>query len=328
MQPRRSSPSPTGTRSSGNGVCRSPCPRPASGALMHETQGSVESFDGTALATHHLGDTTSPPLVLVPAVGSNLAPWRRMIPRLLEQRHLVTWDLRGLHASGPPATDHRDAGASAEDAVAVMDDAGIDAAPVIAWSTGGRIAIELAHRYPERVTSLILVCGMNGYPLSRLLRNFDLPVVLPTLAGIGKHFPVLFGKALDGLSARPELAGIVRQSGLLAPTADVAAFVDMLKGTAECDPKAFLTAYEMIAGDPSPEALEGIEAPTMLILGSRDRFTSRGLSEQIASALPGSVIHEYEGATHFLPLEFPARLAGDITAFLATLPSPTAQEAP
>ncbi len=295
---------------------------------MEETQGSVDSFDGTSLATRQLGDTALPPLLLVPAVGSNLAPWRRVIPRLLEQRHLVTWDLRGLHASGPPATGYQDAGASAEDAVAVMDDAGIDSAPVIAWSTGGRIAIELAFRYPERVTGLTLICGMNGYPLSRLLRHFDLPVVLPTLAGIGKHFPTLFGKALDGLSSRPELAGIVRQSGMLAPTADVAAFVDMLKGTAECDPKAFLASYEKIAGDPSPEALDGIEAPTMLILGSKDRFTSRGISEQIASALPGSVIHDYEGATHFLPLEFPARLAGDITAFLATLPSPSTQEVP
>ena len=295
---------------------------------MEETQGSVGSFDGTSLATHRLGDASLPPLLLVPAVGSNLAPWRRVIPRLLEQHHLVTWDLRGLHASSPPATGHQDAGASAEDAVAVMDDAGIDSAPVIAWSTGGRIAIELAYRYPERVTGLTLICGMNGYPLTRLLRHFDLPVVLPTLAGIGKHFPTLFGKALDGLSSRPELAGIVRQSGMLAPTADVAAFVDMLKGTAECDPKAFLTSYEKIAGDPSPEALAGIEAPTMLVLGSKDRFTSRGISEQIASALAGAVIHEYEGATHFLPLEFPARLAGDITAFLATLPRSPAQEVP
>lgn len=295
---------------------------------MEETQGSVSSFDGTSLATYHVGDPALPPLLLVPAVGSNLAPWRRVIPRLLEHRRFVTWDLRGLHASAPPATGHQDAGASAEDAVAVMDDAGIDAAPVIAWSTGGRIATELASRYPERVTSLTLVCGMNGYPLSRLFKHLDLPVVLPTLAGMGKHFPTLFGKALDGLSARPELAGIVRQSGLLAPTADVAAFVDMLKGTAECDPKTFLATYEKIAGDPSPEALEGIEAPTMLILGSKDRFTSRGLSEKIAAALPGSVIHEYEGATHFLPLEFPTRLAGDISAFLASLPSSSAQEAP
>lgn len=316
-------------RSSVNVAWLFPSRRPADGApLVEDSQGSLTSFDGTVLATHRLGDHALPPLLLVPAVGSNHAPWRRVIPRLLEEHDVITWDLRGLHGSGPPATDRQDARASAEDAVAVMDDAGIAVAPVIAWSTGGRIAIELARRYPERVSNLTLVCGMNGYPLSRLLSHLDLRVVLPTLAGVAKHFPSLFGKALSAVSSRPELAGIVRQSGLLAPTADIAAFVDLLKGSAECDPKMFLTAYEKIAGDPSPEALEGIDLPALLILGTKDRFTSKGLSEQIISALPEAVVHEYEGATHFLPLEFPARLAGDITAFLATLPNPAGQEAP
>lgn len=296
-------------------------------SLEHEPR-FIGSFDGTMLAVRSLGNRELPPLLLVPSVGSNLAPWRRALPRLLEDHHVVTWDLRGLHESGPPVTNRLDAGAHAEDAVAVMDEAGLDAASVVAWSTGGRIAVELAHRYPERVTALMLACGMNGYPLGRLFRNLDVPVVLPLLAGAAKHFASVFGAGLRTVAGWPELGGIVRQSGLLAPTADTGAFVDMLKGLAECDTKAFLATYEKVAGDPAPGALEGILAPTMLILGGKDSFTPRGLSEQIAAAIPGTEVHEYEGATHFLPLEFPARLSGDIKEFLDRLPGVTRKEVP
>ncbi|MBK5227738.1 MAG: hypothetical protein JJE05_04445, partial [Actinobacteria bacterium] len=67
-------------------------------SLEHEPR-FIGSFDGTMLAVRSLGNRELPPLLLVPSVGSNLAPWRRALPRLLEDHHIVTWDLRGLHES-------------------------------------------------------------------------------------------------------------------------------------------------------------------------------------------------------------------------------------
>ncbi len=281
--------------------------------------GSVTSFDGSVLATRDLGSPGATPVLLVPSVGSNLAPWRRSLAELVDTHRVITWDLRGLHSSQAAATPSFDPASHAEDAIAVMDEAGIDRAPVLAWSTGGRIALELAAAHPDRVSGLFLVNGMNGYPLSRLIRHLDIPVVLPVLAGLGKHFPTIVGGALRAVVGRPELGGIVRQSGLLAPTADVAAFVDMLKGLAECDPKALLHNYEAVAGADDPEILAGVSCPTSLVVAERDPFTPRGLTEQIVETIPGASVSQYERATHFLPLEFPSRLARDIAGFLATL---------
>jgi len=289
--------------------------------LTHEPD-FVPSFDLTLIAGRRMGETDGTPLVVASAVGADLSVWRRTLARLVQDRPVVTWDLRGLHSSGMARSNRLDAGAHAEDGIAVTDSYEIKRFHLAGWSTGARIALEIAHRYPERVASLTLVCGTDGYSLSGGLRHLEITSVLPMVTGVGKHFASYLGAALRTLTSRPELVGLVRQSGLVGPTADTTALVDMLRSMAECDPKVLLATYEAVAGDSAPELLREIEPGTLLIAGERDPFTPLRRMEQTAESVPTATLTVYERATHYLPIEFPELLAKDLNDFMTTAGKP------
>lgn len=285
----------------------------------------VRSFDGTTIAARSMGAGGGSPLLVVNAIGVNLAPWRRTLIDVARERPILTWDHRGLHESGLPASDRIDAGSHAEDAVAVLDHFGAERVVVAAWSTGTRIALELAYRYPERVSALAMICGAHGTRFSNLIRHLELTAALPTVAGIAKHFASFIQPPFKKLTSRPELAGLVRQSGFVGPTTDIHALVEVLHDMAECDLRMLLTMYEAIAGDAAPEMLQEVQAPALLVAGEHDRFTPRSVMEQAATAIPGARLLVYDRATHYLPIEFPARLSDDLRRFFAELPAAPSQ---
>lgn len=282
--------------------------------LDHEIT-RVRSFDGTILAARRMGADEKTPVLVVNGIGATLAVWRRVLVDVARERPIVTWDQRGLHDSGEPGSERLDPGAQGEDAAAVLDHFGIERFLAVSWSNGARIALEIAHRYGDRLAALALVCGGYGHPLGRALRYLEVASVLPTLAGVAKHFSSLVEGPLRGIASRPELAGLVRQSGMIAATADTGALVDLLRGIARCDMKTLLATYEAVAGDPAPDLLREIIAPTLIVAAERDPFTTRRVSEEMARAIPGARLEVYERATHYLPIEYPVRLSDDLRAF-------------
>ena len=137
------------------------------------------------------------------------------------------------------------------------------------------------------------------------------------VAGVAKHFGSALERTVRTLAARPELPGIVRQSGLIGPTADITAITELVRGIASCDFKMFLALFEELAGAGSPQVAEGIAVPTLLVAGERDKFTSRRMKEEMHAVIAGSRLEIYEGATHYLPMEYPARLSDDLRNFLS-----------
>lgn len=283
--------------------------------LEHEVD-HINSFDMSLIAARRMGADDGTPLLIASAVGANLAVWRRTLLDLARARPIVTWDLRGLGDSSEARSQRVDASAHAEDGVAVADSYEFDRFHLAGWSTGTRIALEIAHRYPERVASLTLVCGGYGYSVSSGLRHLELASALPLLSGVAKHFAGYLGAAFRGLTGRAELAGLIRQSGLVGPTADTAALVDMVRSMGDFDTHTLLDTYEAVAGDAAPEMLGQIEPSTLLVAGERDPFTPRRIMEAMEERIPGASLTVYDRATHFLPIEFPARLAVEMAGFM------------
>lgn len=276
----------------------------------------ITSFDGTDIAARCEGDGDGTPLVIANAIGADLVVWRQALGAVPGDRPVVTWDLRGLGDSGPPASDRRDPGAHAQDGIAVLDHLGIERFALAAWSSGGRIAVQIAHEQPERVACLVLVCGGAGHALARALRHLEPTSLLPSVVGVAKHFSTYLGGAFRTVTSRPELAGLVRQSGMIGPTADVPALVEMLRSMAASDMREVLASYEAVAGDAAPELLATIQAPTLLVAGGRDQFTSLRVMQDMARAIPGAELEVYDDATHYLPIEFPDRLSHDLQRWL------------
>lgn len=283
--------------------------------LDHEVE-LVRSFDGTLLATRVMGEGDGLPLLVANGIGANLAVWRRALYDLAAERSIVTWDHRGLFESKPPASDRLDASAHAEDAIAAADHAGLDRFALLSWSSGGPIALQVATRHPDRVAAVVLVNAGFGHPAARLLRHLELTSALPMLAGVAKHFSRRLQGPFRAFVSRPTIAGVVRQSGLIGPTADIPAVVDFLQGMASCDLRNLLEIYEEVAGDNSARLLGQVQAPALLVAGSKDPFTPVSMMEEMERALPDARMEVYDKATHYLPMEHPARLRDDLKEFV------------
>ncbi|MDP9068144.1 MAG: alpha/beta hydrolase [Actinomycetota bacterium] len=275
---------------------------------------TVTGFDGTSLAGYHFDGGTLEPLVLVNAIGPDLSAWRYVIDEVEPERPVVAWDLRGLHGSGKPASQRVDAAAHCEDAIAVLDATGAQRFVLAAWSTGTRIAVELARTYPERVKALAIVCGGAGRGFRGLFRYLETSPLFPYGAGLAKHFAGSLQGAFRAFVSRPEIAGVVRQSGVIGPTADVDGLVAVLQSFAACDLRQLLTIYEEVAGDSDPSVFAEVQAPCLVVSGRRDRFATQGMVDEMLTRLPLAEKVVYQKGSHFIPLEYPERLALDMAA--------------
>lgn len=275
----------------------------------------VESFDGTRIAGHRVPGVGDRPILLVNAIGPDLSAWRCVIEEVANDRPLLAWDYRGLHGSAAPPSPRTDAAAHAEDAVAVADDAGAGRFDLVAWSTGTRVAVEIARRYPARVGSIAVVCGGFGRGFRGLFRYFEVSSLFPLGARFGKRFAPSLQAPFRAFVERPEIAGVVRQSGVIGPSADVDALVDVLKSLAACDLRALLETYEEVVGDADPSVLSEVLAPVLVVAGRRDRFTTLGMAHELARRLPDAEMVVYDKGTHFVPIEYPQRLVADILGF-------------
>src|SRR4051794_10925164 len=106
-----------------------------------------------ALAWKAAGEGT--PLLLIAGLGLDGNSWRHSVPEFAKQFRVITFDHRGVGDSGP-ASPYSSTDDLADDAVAVLDAAGVGKALVYGFSLGGMVAQRLALRHPDRVIALVL----------------------------------------------------------------------------------------------------------------------------------------------------------------------------
>jgi len=108
------------------------------------------------------GPRDAPPLLLLQGQGNAHGWWERLrepSPRAISRSPST------IAGPGPGSTAGRVTTASfADDAVAVLDDLGLDTVAVYGTSMGGRIAQMLAIHHPERLSRLVLACTTPGGP--------------------------------------------------------------------------------------------------------------------------------------------------------------------
>lgn len=105
--------------------------------------------DGSG-ATTDGSNRDQPPLVLLHALGVNFTQWRHVAQVLSPEQRLIGIDMPGCGHSAKPhhnwqLSDMTDA------VIGLLDELGIKRAMIGGHSFGGRIALELTLRYPERI---------------------------------------------------------------------------------------------------------------------------------------------------------------------------------
>lgn len=222
--------------------------------------------------------------------------WAAVAATLATDHRVVAPDLRGFGATPLPGEAYADA----DDVVHLLDALGIERAVVVGASFGGRVALEVATRHPDRVGSLVLLCAAH--------RGLD--VTDPVLLAFGDREDALLEAGdVEGATALnvetwagPDTSDEAR--GLLTAMQRRAFEVQL--------------AAEELEPPPQPERVEidpaEVAVPTLVVSGAHDLQHFRDLAALLAREIPGAELVELDWAGHLPALEHPA----DTAALLRT----------
>ncbi len=281
----------------------------------------VTSADGTRLRAW-TNDADGPTVLLCNGLGTNPYAW----PALLRSDcgvRVISWNHRGVGGSDRPADPERvDVTAMVEDAVAVLDDAGVEACPVLGWSIGVNTAFELAVLHPDRVSGLVAVAGVPGGTFSSMGAPLQIPRLArrPIALGVTGTLAVT-GRALTPVVRRLPFgrrsAYLLSHSGFMLPGAD--------PESVERAVREFLTTpvewYMHLARQASRHdrvSLRQVRVPAAFVAGRYDILASADDMRSAADRIEGSRFVELPGS-HFVQLEHPEAVHREVLGFVAEL---------
>ncbi len=235
-----------------------------------------------------------PALVLLHSGVCDRRMWDPQWPALIEAGYqLIRCDFRGFGdspAADGPASD-------AEDVLELLDTLGIRRAALIASSYGGRVALEIAARWPDRVSAVALLCTA-------------LPGHEPTAE---RH---AYSEREEALIEAGDLDGAVELTvgTWLGPDADDAA--------REAVRQMQRHAYEvqLAAGEFEPVTagfdLSAIQAPCLVVSGGHDMADFRQIAARLAGLLTDAQQVDLPWAGHLPSMERPSEVTGLLVGFL------------
>jgi pimeloyl-ACP methyl ester carboxylesterase len=278
----------------------------------------IGSADGTRIRTWHT-DGTGRDVLLCPGLGTMPEAWPYLTRQDAPALRVHSWYHRGTLGSARPAdpshvrlTDH------VADALAVLDDAGIEQVVVMGWSVGAAVAAELARRYPDRVSGLLLVAGAPGDPFSGMFGVLDTlrisaagrRMLAEGAARLVRDAGPLLNAVLHRVPVNQFTAAMARHSGLMRPASPTEDVVAAGRRFLSHDWGWYGELAMGLAGEPTPE-LAGVCCPVTVLSGRYDVLADPRHVARAVGALPQARIRVLP-TSHFLPLEAPDELAAEL----------------
>jgi len=243
-------------------------------------------------------------VILIHGLGSNKTSFFETVSALSSQFTVHAIDLPGFGSSSKPLRAPYDAPWFSRAVTRFMDAEGIDRAHLVGNSLGGRVAIEVGLRQPDRVRSLSLLCPSMAWrrrrhfvPLVRLLR--------PELAAI----PHTFGDAI----VRQQFWSMFSRPERIHPSAADVAVEEFLRTYRSVNARvAFHSAARHIYLE-EPKGPKGfytrlreLEPPALFVWGDEDPLVPLAFSRSVRHALPDARQVVLEECGHVPQVEHPA----------------------
>lgn len=244
----------------------------------------------TTVHLHRLDGGHGPAVIALHGLfgaGMNLAA----LAKALEPKwRVLRPDLRN-HGRSPRAATMSYAELAA-DIVALMDNEGLDRAALLGHSMGGKVAMEVALRYPGRVAALVVA---------------DIaPVAYP----VGRHHEIFSAfAAVDEAQVRSRSeAG--RLMAPFIPDDDKRAFL-LTNLVRDGDGYRWRLAWhELEASQPALAAAQpdgpAFDRPVLFVMGGESDYFDQGDRDAVLSRFPAAEVRVIDGAGHWVHVDRPA----------------------
>jgi len=239
------------------------------------------------LAFDDSGDPARPVVVLLHSTVCDRRMWDPQWRPLIDAGlRAVRFDFRGHGDTPAPTADF----SPAEDVIAAMDAAGLDRVGLVGASYGGRVAQEIAARWPDRVRSIALICAATRtHPSTAAIEAFahrenELLEAGDVEAAVELNVATFLGPGA-GADTRSRVAMMQRRAfdvQLAAPDVD--------SREADFD-------------------LRDIAAPSIVVSGAHDLDYFQSIADMLASTIPHAQRVHLDWAGHLPSLEDPPRFA-------------------
>jgi 3-oxoadipate enol-lactonase len=242
------------------------------------------------------------PVLMIMGLGASSRLWFRLLPWLTRKHRVIVFDNRGTGRSAP-VRGRLSMRALADDAVTVLDAAGVERAHVVGASMGGMVAQHVALEHAERVRSLVLACtapgGRTGAPPWRLLASAAARPLLGTRRSFPLVAPSLY--AARTLRDHPDRVSEDLDRRMADSTSPLTLYAQ-LGAIARHDTRARLA--------------ELAEVPTLVVHGLEDRLVPPVRGRELAQLIPGAHLELIPDCGHLLTTDAEEQTAGAILAHL------------
>jgi pimeloyl-ACP methyl ester carboxylesterase len=268
--------------------------------------------DGSILSAYLIGE--GDPVLLLHGLGGSKITWLPILAALGRDHRVVVPDLPGHGASSKPKTDYSPR-YYARVIKRFMDGLQMDRAVVIGNSMGGRIALELALRSPDRVAALGLLAP--AVPGIRWRYVLGFTRVFPTEWGSipfplrEKWMEVAIRRMFADPSRLPDAAYALAAKEFMRIYRDPVARM------------AFFSSLRHIVTErPGPfyASLRRVKVPSLVAFGEDDRLVPPRLGVRLAQHLPNSEYVALPRCGHVPQYEATKATLDVLGPFLASVP--------
>jgi 3-oxoadipate enol-lactonase len=242
---------------------------------------------------------SGPPLLLIHGLGYARWGWEPVVDELTESYEVVLFDNRGIGESDAPLGPYT-ARMLAEDAVSVLDAAGLERAHVLGTSLGGMVALQVALDRPERVDRLVLACTTPGGEAAARMPEQTVRLIQES-PGLPRE--VAMRRGVENALATPADPAVVERimQHRLATAQPLAAWLAQAAAGMSFD------VWDRVAE---------VAAPTLVLTGDADVVVDPRNSELLAELIPGARLEVFPGAGHLFFWEQPQRFVELVKEFL------------
>ena len=254
-------------------------------------------------------------LVLLHGWGSSREVWRPLLVMLRPWANITLVDLPGCN----PCCGVGDDPDLAETLAGVLDCAP-EQAVYVGWSLGGRIAVELAARCPERVSAVVTICSNPLFVAADNWPGMDAATFSEFRAGVAadpaatlKHFDTL------QVAGSRQPRKLLRQLQQLRQAQQIP---QTHQQGAERVSVRLLAGLRWLQALDHRECLPTLAQPQLHLLAENDSLVPAAVEQSLDGLLAGisaAQVKVVAGASHLAPLDSCAGLAREIQEFLAAL---------